>query len=155
VTTAGFDDFLRAAGRSLTDAQSDLVGPDGPAARIAISELDLDVKVTFDDGEGGALRLRTVTTQDARDLPAGAISSVKTRFVAVAAPEAAASVPVRSADDVTDEVRRREDLQALDRILGGLDVHAVFVPERQRWLATAVDPDGRVVREIVLPDQRG
>jgi hypothetical protein len=60
--------------------------------------------------------------------------------------------PSKSPDKVVDEVRSREDIARLDKILGGLTYEAIFVPTTRRWLVTATDPDDRLVRHVVVPD---
>ena len=148
--------FLEAAGRSLAEAQGALAGEvaDVPSA-VAISEAELEVKATVDRSEGGVV-LQPVTSDDARQgaITPGMLSTVRIRYVAVSEDTLAApsQQPTRPPGEVIDDVRTREDVVALDRILGGLTYEAVFVPATERWLVTARDPEARLVREVVVPD---
>lgn len=149
--------FLEAAGRSLADAQGALAGElvDVPSA-VAISEAELEVKATMDRGAGGVVVLQPVTSQDARQgaITPGMLSTVRIRYVAVTEDTliAPSQRPARTPATVIDDIRKREDVVALDKILGGLTYEAVFVGPSQRWLVTARDPEGRAVREVVVPD---
>jgi len=148
--------FLAAAGGSLADAQGTLTGDlaDVPSA-VAISEAELEVKATLESGAGGAIALQPVSSEDLSTgkIDSAALSTVRIRYVAVtdAAP-VSSPTPKRSADDVIGTVKAREDIAALDNILGGLRFEAQFVPVSRNWLVTATDPDGRPVRNVVLPD---
>lgn len=148
--------FLEAAGRSLADAQGALAGElvDVPTA-VAIADAELEVKATV-AREQGELILQPVTSQDAREgnIPPELLSTVRVRYVAVTEDTLAAPSerPTRKPDQVIREVRQREDLVSLDKILGGLTFQATFIPAGNRWLVTARDPDDRLVREIVVAD---
>jgi len=150
-------DFLEAAGRSLADAQGALVGdvlPVPPA--VGISEAELEVKAAMGQGTGGTLSIQPLSATDLRSggISPGLVSTVRVRFVATAGElGAAATAPQRSATEVADSVRQREDVVALKNILGEIEVEPVYVAERQRWLVTARDPEGRVVREVVVADR--
>jgi len=157
VTEPGADltGFLEAAGRSLADAQGALAGEvvDIPTA-VAISEAELEVKATVDRGPAG-LVVEPVSTEAVLrgGITPGMLSTLRIRYVAVTEDTLTApSRPVRAPDTVIGEVRKREDVIALDTILGGLRYEAVFVPVTGRWLVTARDPEERLVREVVVPD---
>lgn len=156
-SSADLTGFLEAAGRSLADAQGALAGElvDVPTA-VAISEAELEVKATVDRGAAG-LVVEPVSTAAVLKggITPGMLSTLRIRYVAVTEDTltAAPSVrPERAPDTVIGEVRKREDVVALDRILGGLRYEAVFVPVTRRWLVTARDPEDRLVREVVVPD---
>ena len=155
--SADLGGFLEAAGRSLSDAQGALVGDivEIPAA-IAISEAELEIKGTVDRDPAGKLVLQTISTRTIQrgGITPGLLSTVRIRYVAVAEDTlvAPSQRPTRTAGDVIKDVRTRADVAALDKILGGLDYQAVFVPTTQRWLVTARDPQARLVREVVVPD---
>lgn len=149
--------FLEAAGRSLTEAQGTLGGgvSDIPAA-VAIAQAELEVKAAISRGADGALRIETLSAQDIRSgsISPGVLSTVRIQYVAVTgeAPTATSGQAAKTARGAIDSVRTREDVVALDRILGGLAYDAVFVPPG-RWLVTATDSEQRVVREILVPDE--
>jgi hypothetical protein len=148
--------FLEAAGKSFTDAQGALAGEvvDLPPA-VAIAEAELELKAAVQRRGDGAVVLETISTQDMRSgaITPGLLSTIRVQYVAVAADTVAApsQQPTRTPKDVIDDVRERDDVAALDKILGGLRYEAVFVSGK-RWLVTARDPDERLVREIVVPD---
>ena len=147
--------FLEAAGRSLGEAQGALAG-EVLAQRpvVAISDAELDIKAVLDAGADGKLALQTVSAADVRQggIDPALLSSVRIRYVAVAG-EPAAVAPTRRPAEVVEEVRARPDVLRLTEILGDLQMEATFVPERRSWLVTALDPQGRLVREVVLPDE--
>lgn len=149
--------FLEAAGRSLADAQSELAGKGlGIPGTVAIAEAELEIKATVEAAATGELALQPVSGKDVReaDISPGLLSTVRIRYVAVADDTlvAPAEEPSRTADTVIGEVRRRKDVAAIAKILGGLEFDAAFIPATKRWLVTARDQQDRVVREIVLPD---
>jgi hypothetical protein len=47
--------------------------------------------------------------------------------------------------DISETVRARPGIAALDQILGGLLGDPVFVPYRGRWLVAVRDPEGPLV----------
>lgn len=156
-TGADLGGFLEAAGRSLADAQGSLAGDvaDIPAA-VAISEAELEVKAAVGRRADGTLELETISTQDMRrgSITPGLLSTVRVHYVAVAADTLTTAPPNRTPEDVIDGVRDRDDVAVLDKILGGLVYDAVFVPAGKRWLVTARDAEQRLVREVLVPDEK-
>lgn len=151
--------FLEAAGKSFSDAQGALAGElvDLPPA-VAIAEAELELKAAVQRRTDGTLVLETISTQDMRSgaITPGLLSTIRVQYVAVAADTVTApsQQPTRTPKDVIDDVRVREDVAVLDRILGGLRYEAVLVPGK-RWLVTARDADERLVRELLVPDEAG
>lgn len=147
--------FLETAGRSLADAQGTLAGDALPSrsTALAISDAELEVKAAVAQTATGALALQTVDIAQAQKggIDAALLSTVRIRYVAVAG-ETAVVPPKRNIAEVKGAVLKQRDVANLDRILGGLKVEAAFLPDQRRWLVTAHDPQGRVVREIVVPD---
>ncbi len=151
--------FLEAAGRSLAEAQGTLGGTleQRPAA-LVIANAELEVRTALKSDSSGGLTVQPISAEDlARtNIDAAALSTVRVNFVATLPDLTPAAAPTRQPADVADEVRQRPDVVQLDRILGGLTMNAIYIPQSQRWLVTAQDPKGRVVREVVLPDaQKG
>ncbi len=150
--------FLEAAGQSLVEAQGSLAGElvDIPAA-VAISETELEVKAAVVRRADGVVALETISTKDMRagNITPGLLSTVRVQYVAVAADTVVppSEQPKRTPKDVIDGVRRRQDVAALDKILGGLVFEAIYVPGR-RWLVTAKDAEERLVREVLVPDEK-
>ena len=159
-TGADFGGFLEAAGRSLADAQGTLAGGVADfSAAVAISQAELDVKVAVSRTADGKLAVETLSAEDMRSgtITPGLLSTVRVQYVAVPADtlSAPSQQPTRAPRDVIANVREREDVVALDRILGGLSFEAVFVASGSRWLVTAMDAERRVVREVLVPDEEG
>lgn len=158
-TEADLGGFLEAAGKSLADAQGALAGElvDLPPA-VAIAEAELELKAAVQRRADGTVVVETISTQDMRSgaITPGLLSTVRIQYVAVAADTIAppSQQPTRTPKDVIDEVKARDDVAALDRILGGLRFEAVPVPGR-RWLVTAKDAEERLVRELLVQDVRG
>jgi len=151
--------FLAAAGESLSGAQSALGAPASVESEFVLSSAELDAKVTLATAPDGKLLVQPLSSSDAQrtTLHASAVSSLRINFVATASePEtAAASAPSRPATEVIDEIRKRPDLVALQDILGELVIDATYIPKTRQWLATARDPKGRIVREVIAPDAPG
>lgn len=141
--------FFEAAGRSLGEAQGALAGGTDVPTTVAISEAQLEVKVIVDRREQG-LDIQPVGSDVLAKgaLDPGLVSTVTLRFVPVAAAEAPAS---RTGSEVIDEVRKRPDVQRVEKIVGELRYEAQFVPGR-RWVVVARDAEGRTVRETVVAD---
>jgi hypothetical protein len=101
--------------------------------------------------------LETISTQDMRagNITPGLLSTVRVQYVALAADTVVppSEQPKRTPKDVIDGVRGRQDVAALDKILGGLVFEAIYVPGR-RWLVTAKDAEERLVREVLVPDEK-
>ena len=149
--------FLEAAGRSLAEAQGTLAGDvlvQRPA--LAIADAELDVKAALSAGADGQLALRPLSAADVvkGGIDPALLSSVRIRYVAVGG-ETAGGAPTRRSDEVVGEVGKRPDLVRLREIIGEIRLEAAFVPDKRRWLVTARDPAGRVVRELVVPDEEG
>jgi len=152
-------DFLAGAGRSLAGAQSTLGGSVSQESEFVLASAELDAKVTLAAGADGEFLVQPLSSTDAQraTLHADAISSLKINFVATAGQTetTAASAPSRPAIEVIDEIRQRPDVAALQAILGELVIDATYIPKTRQWLATARDPKGRVVREVIAPDAPG
>jgi hypothetical protein len=162
LTEAGADltGFLEAAGRSLADAQQDLAGEVAQVPTVvAIAEAELEVKATLERVGAGGVALQPVSSGDARqaDISPGLLSTVTVRYVMAAEDTlvSPAERPTKTPDKVIAEVKRREELKVLGKILGGLTFDATFGAFTKRWLVTAKDPEDRLVREVVVPDEGG
>lgn len=147
--------FLEETGRSLTGAQQSLAGAEAAAPlNIVVSQVELEVKAALQKGEDGSLGLQLISASDVRagSLAPELISTIRANFMA--SPEPAPSATAKLAkDDVVAAFRRREDVAALDKAVRGLTIDATFLPERKRWLVTARDPEGRLAREALVPDE--
>lgn len=149
--------FLESAGRSLTDAQGTLGGPINLQADLVIANAELEAKVAITTDAQGRLAVQPISSQELEKSsfnPAG-LSTLRVSFVAAAAetpPGTPITKPMRKPADIVAEVREREDVATLQNILGELKIETTFVSQAERWVVTARDPKGRVVREFVLPD---
>ncbi|MEY2560926.1 MAG: hypothetical protein QOG51_1341 [Verrucomicrobiota bacterium] len=150
--------FLEAAGKSLTEAQGTLTGDSilTPSA-LAISEAELEVKAAVTQQAGGKLALQTLSMESLRSgIDPGLVSTVHIRYVAVAADATkepgSTGGPKRVPEEITKTVAARADIAALSKILGKLNIAPVFVPETRRWMVVARDQEGRVLRELIVPD---
>lgn len=147
---------VAAGGAALSDAQRDLLG-DAFAARMAVSEVELEVKAGFSQDAQGGLTITPISSAQLAEgaIAPGLVSTMKVRYTAVADDVAPVDAPAQSSAAVIDQVRERDDLVRLDRILGGLELQATFVPEVRRWLVSASDSEGRMVRQLVVDDRPG
>ena len=144
--------FLESAGRSLAEAQRAL-GASGEAATMMLSTAELEVKADV----RGAMSLRPVSlSQISRGgIDAGLLSTIRLQYVATP-PESEPSsqpAPKRTFHELITELRRREDVARLEKILGELTFSASFVPARQLWVVTARDADDHIVREVIMSDE--
>lgn len=157
MSDAELPQFLEAAGRSFAEAQAALAGRAGLDTTLAISEAELEIKAALQSTDKG-LRLQTISTADIRQggVQPAALSTLKVRFVALGEPATVtADKPARGRQDVAKEVDRRPELAGIKQIFSRLDIDPVFIPEGRRWLVTVRDPDGRTLRELVVPDDPG
>lgn len=156
---AELSSFIAAAGDSFTSAQGRLGTGLDMQTGLVLSNAEIEVKVGVKTDAQGKLNIQTISAQDIRQsgLNADALSTLKVSFVATATEAQPsplrATGPVRTKEDVIGELSKQPVLAALDKILGGLQYNAVFIPESERWLVTALDPNQRVVREAILPDK--
>jgi hypothetical protein len=151
-------DFLEAAGRSLCDAQNSLLAGLSMSTNMILNNADIEVKVLVDSADG-KIKIQPVSAEDIRvgSIDPGLLSTLRISFVStVEEPiEEAVSTTVESAKDpaqLIEQVLNRRDIQKLAATRGELQVKPTFVAERKRWLVSVEDTNGRVLREIVLPD---
>lgn len=144
--------FLEMAGRSLADAQGTLGG--GLKTDLVMANAELEAKVALRADSAGKLSVQPISAQDLRttQFNAEAVSTLRVNFVATA-PDPAAK-PTRTPADISDQIRQQPDIKVLEGILGPLKIEPVYVAETTRWLVTASDAKGRLVREVVVPDTR-
>lgn len=150
--------FLESAGRSLTGAQEALGSPVNLQTDLVIASAELEAKVALKTDSAGRLAVQPLSSQDLLQsgLSADGISTLRISFVATAGetpPGTPAIKPSRKPAEVIAEVRERQDVATLQKILGDLKFEAAFVPQTRRWMVTAQDAKGRLVREVVLSDQ--
>jgi hypothetical protein len=151
--------LLGHAGAALTSAQTDLGLGVGLASGMVMSEATLEIKAAVSRSSTGELEIEPLSsTHLAGALNASAVSTIRVNFVATAATPAVASnpggstVPAKSKDQIIQDFRQHEDLQALAKVLGPLEVQATFVPGSKRWMVNAVDAAGHLVREQLVAD---
>jgi hypothetical protein len=142
--------FLEMAGRSLADAQGTL----GVKTELVMANAELEAKVALRADSAGRLSVQPISAQDLRTatLNAAAVSTLRVSFVATAPDATAAPKPTRKPGDVVSDVRARPDIKALETILGPLTIQPTFVPDTGRWMVTATDARGRLVRESIVSD---
>ncbi len=149
--------FLEGAGRSLSLAGSDLAEGIDFQTNMIIASAELEARVALESDVSGALRVHPVSARDLESrISAAALSTLRVQFVTTAPEPAdrAGKTPRKDRGAVIDEVRGRVDVARLEEILGRMEIAPTFVPESRRWLVTVTDPGGRLVREIVVPDER-
>lgn len=149
--------FLEMAGRSLADAQGTLGSGTTLQTELVLANAELEAKVTLRTDSSGKLSVQPVSATDLKlaQFNSAGISTLRVSFVATAGeapPGTPLNAPVRKPAEVVEDVRKRPDVAALEKILGPLAIETTFVPQAQRWVVTAKDPKGRLVRETILPD---
>ena len=151
----GFEQFLAAAGNSLSAAQGSLTEGLDLTTNLVVSEVQLEVKAALSTDSKGRLAVQTISAQDISQggIDPELVSTININFVATAGePLPEATKPKRSPNDVIKEVSKHSDVVAMEKVLGDFTYDATFVSEKERWLVTVRDPQGRLVRESVLPD---
>ena len=151
-------DFLETAGKSLGDAQNSLLSGLNLSTNMILNNAEIEVKVLVDSANG-KISIKPVSAEDLRvgSIDPGLLSTLRISFVStVEEPvEEAVSPPVESVKEpssLIEEVLNRKDIQKLAATTGELQVKPTFVAERKRWLVSIEDTNGKVLREIVLPD---
>ncbi|MBL8156546.1 MAG: hypothetical protein JNM70_20370 [Anaerolineae bacterium] len=155
VNQADLQAFLEAAGRSLTEAQGSLGSGVQLVSDMVMSEAQLEVKAAVTTDAAGKVTLQPIAAADLAvgKINADALSTVRVSFVATASESLKPTAsPKRKPADVIQAVRERVDIQRLVPILGDLTIEPMYIPASQRWLITARDAKGRIVRETIEPD---
>ena len=158
-TGADLGGFLEAAGQSLVDAQGSLAGEivDIPAA-VAISEESWRSRPRWFAGPTAWWRSDDLDPGHAgREHHAGAaLDSARastSRWRDTVGPWVGAADEEAEGRDRRGRAAARTS-PSLDKILGGLVFEAIYVSWGRRWLVTAKDAEQRLVREVVVPDEK-
>jgi len=154
---APLSSLLGTAGSSLTTAQTQLGAVVGLSSGMVISDVTLEIRAAVSRNAAGELEIEPLSAAHlVGDINASAISTVRVNFAATAAePVGIAQAPVPPTSDpklVADRFRQRDDMLALERIMGPLDVKATYLKSGSRWLVSATDTEGRLVREQLVSD---
>ena len=152
-------DFLEAAGKSLGDAQNSLLSGLNLSTNIILNNADIEVKVLVDSANG-KISIKPVSAEDIRvgSIDPGLLSTLRISFVSTIEEPIAETVSppavesVKEPSQLIEQVLNRRDIQKLAATRGELQVKPTFVSERKRWLVSVEDTNGKVLREIVLPD---
>jgi hypothetical protein len=149
-------EFLKAAGQSLSKAQESLNTSANPSGDILINQAQLDIKVALNHS-ADELAIKPISTADIyeRNLNPGLLSTLNLNFVATARETPATSPPKLSIAEVIQTVRQREDIIALEAMLGQLKIDAQYVSQLKRWLVIVTNSTGDSVRELILVDKYG
>ena len=151
--------FLKSAGQSLSEAQETLVAGLELPTRMVLSNAEMEIKVSVSSDAQGHMTIQPVSAQDIRrgGIEPGVLSTLRVSFtgpIGEAPPTATMQVGAkRNPIEVIDEVHKYTDITELEKVLGRLDIQPSYVPDKKRWLVSVRDPDGRIVRELVLPDE--
>ena len=151
-------DFLEATGKSFGDAQNSLLSGLNLSTNMILNNAEIEVKVLVDSADG-KINIKPVSAEDIRvgSIDPGLLSTLRISYVStVEEPvEETVSATVESVKEpaqLIDQVLNRRDIQKLAATRGELQVKPTFVAERKRWLVSVEDTNGKVLREIVLPD---
>ena len=147
-------EFLKAAGQSLSKAQESLNTSANPSGDILINQAQLDIKVALNHS-ADELAIKPISTADIyeRNLNPGLLSTLNLNFVATARETPATSPPQLSTAKVIQTVRQREDIIALEAMLGQLKISTQYVSQLKRWLVIVTNSMGDSVRELILVDE--
>jgi hypothetical protein len=169
-------DFLSAAGDSLSSAHQQLGTGLEFITGMALASADLEVKAAV-HSQGGRLSITTLPADEVRlsEVNPDLLSTVKLSFVATsldedrqtgapssrlptpvpvqAAPPPSSQASQRPQTAVEAEVRQRTEIQELGNIFGELRLRSAYVPALERWLVLVESQDGLLLRELVLPDR--
>lgn len=148
---ADLSTFLKTAGDSLMQAQESLNSL--PKSELIISQAELEVKVAIDSSEEG-LKIKIMSAKDvySSSLIPEALSTLRLSFTATAR-ETSLDKPKRQEQAVIDDIRLREDVVRLGKILGGLTFETDYIAKKRSWLVSAYDSQGRLVRQSVVADE--
>lgn len=176
--SSDLNDFLSAAGASLTDAHQQLGTGLDFITGMALASADLEVKAAV-HSQGGRLSISTLPAEEVRlsEVNPALLSTVKLSFVATGLDEEGFRSPTpgpqagpvqagptgkapeaqppsqRQPTEVEAEVRKRKDIQQLQEVFGELSLRSAYVPALERWLVVVEGPRGMLLRELVLPDR--
>lgn len=151
--------MLGTAGASLSSAQADMGLGVGLTSGMVMSEATLEIKAALSRSSSGELEIEPLSASHlVGALNAAAVSTIRVNFVATAvvpgdiSAAAGPDLPGKSREQIIKGFRQRDDLLALERVLGVLDVQAIYLAGSKRWLVKAVDADGRLVREQLVAE---
>jgi hypothetical protein len=156
----GIGEFFELAGRSIAEAQ-DAIAPLDQPTQIVIGNAEVEVKVTVASDTDGGLAVQTISSEEVSrgDIDPGMLSTLRVSYIAAATEPPSTSVagarPQRDVKEVVKEVSSRPDVVNVTKILGKLDYKATYVQDQKRWMVTARDAKGRIVRESVVQDTTG
>ena len=153
------EELLGEFGRAIVTAQNRILKTalenpspaEGLRTAFSISETEIEVKLAFEE-QGGTMAIRPVTASQSRAqaVNADALSTLKVKILAV--PDESPKSPKKKPSDIVKEVLKRPDLQRLQKVFGGLDVQADFVPSAGRWIVDVLEPGGLTVRSLQIAD---
>lgn len=151
--------FLHGAGSSLAGAQQSLGSGIDPPPALTIASAELEAKVALHTDASGELSVRPLSIADIRSgggIDVAAISTLRVSYVATA-PESSAGVgdagPMRTTSDIVAEIRSRPDIARIEALLGTMRIETEYLARTKRWAVAAFDRRGRLVREMMLPDE--
>ena len=152
-------DFLKSAGESLSEAQQALAAGLELPTRMILSNAEMEIKVSVSSDAQGRMTIQPISAQDIRrgGIDSGVLSTLRISFtgpIGEAPPTTTTQVGAkRNPIEIIEEVHKYPDITELEKVLGRLDVQPSYIPDKKRWLVSVRDPDGRIVRELVLPDE--
>ena len=150
--------FLELTGKSLAEAQNSLLAGLNVSSNMVLNNADIEIKVTV-GSEAGKVVVKPVSAEEIRlgPIDPGLLSTLHISYVStleepIQQPKPAAAPSVKTSSKVVEEVLARKDVQRLATSKGNLQVKPVFVAEKNRWLVTVEDTQGKVVKELIVPD---
>ncbi|MGJ3241064.1 MAG: hypothetical protein ACFE0Q_20305 [Anaerolineae bacterium] len=150
--------FLEMAGRSLSNAQSQLGTNTTLKTDFVLANAELEARVGLQTRDDGGFSVQPISSADMvkSNINSAAISTVRINFIATGAetsPGETPNAPKRTKEDVADEILARPDVARMAEIVGPLIVRTSFEPNYQRWIVVAEDNKGRVIREALISDE--
>ncbi|MGB7337903.1 MAG: hypothetical protein WBC91_03345 [Phototrophicaceae bacterium] len=150
--------FLEMAGRSLSDAQSQLGTGTNLKTDFVLANAELEARVGLTARTDGTFAIQPISSADMvkSNINSAAISTVRINFIATGAetnPNEPSSTPKRTKEDVANQIMARPDVARMSEILGPLVIKSNFEPNNQRWVVVAEDQKGRIIREALILDE--
>lgn len=150
--------FLEMAGRSLSNAQSQLGTGTNLKTDFVLANAELEAKVGLQARADGSFSVQPISSADMvkSNINSAAISTVRINFIATGAetnPNESSTAPKRTKEDVANEILARPDVARMAEIIGPLVVKSSYEPNNQRWIVVAEDEKGRIIREALIADE--
>lgn len=153
--------LLSGFGESVLQAQTQIntstleqsAGGNNLQTNLAVAEIEVDLKMMVEEDEDGKVNIVPISgdVDKVGALNAGALSSIKAKFVTV--PDEEVRSPTLKVSEVKAMALEQPRVDRLKDIFGDLQVDVAYVAGKKRWLVDIKEPSGTTLRSIQFDDR--